>query len=153
MVKNTDFIGSLDINPYKFRHYDISDFSLIVNGKQVTNEGLSLGMNHEKTSVMGYRTLIEASGIHHSNSGLQITHEMYIKGFYDLSPDRSASSFIRPTPRSVLSGSRRNSIINYPRRSRAFCASNSTIPSTWISRATLRQTLKNGHRADTMYST
>jgi hypothetical protein len=70
MVRNTDYIGSLDSNPYKFRHYDIRDFSLIVNGKQVPSDGLSLGMNHEKTSVMGYRTLIEASGIHHSNSGL-----------------------------------------------------------------------------------
>jgi hypothetical protein len=95
MVRNTDYIGSLDSNPYKFRHYHISDFSLIVNGKQVPNQGLSLGMNHEKTSVMGYRTLFEASGIHHLNSGLQITHEMYIKGFFmllfDLTPDRSAS--------------------------------------------------------------
>jgi hypothetical protein len=94
-VKNTDCIGSLDSNPYKFRHYDISDFSLYVNGRQVPNEGLSLGMDHEKTSVMGYRTLFEATGIHHSNSGLQITHEMYINGFFmlffDLTPDRSAS--------------------------------------------------------------
>ena len=34
MVKNSDFNGSLDSNPYKFQHYDISDFSLFVNGKQ-----------------------------------------------------------------------------------------------------------------------
>ena len=26
MLKNTDFNGSLDSNPYKFQHYDISDF-------------------------------------------------------------------------------------------------------------------------------
>jgi len=56
MVKNADFIGTMDSNPYKFQHYDISDFSLFVNGKQYPNEGLSLGMDHEKTSVMGYRT-------------------------------------------------------------------------------------------------
>jgi len=52
-------------------------------------------MDHEKTSVMGYRTLFEGSGIHHSNSGLQITHDMYIKGFFmllfDLTPERGAS--------------------------------------------------------------
>ena len=29
MVKNADFIGTIDTNPYKFRHYDISDFSLL----------------------------------------------------------------------------------------------------------------------------
>ena len=44
---------------------------------------------------MGYRTLFEASGIHHSNSVLQITYDMYIKGFFmllfDLTPDRGAS--------------------------------------------------------------
>jgi len=42
MVKNTDFIGSLDSNTYKFQHYDISDFSMFVKGKLFLNEGLSL---------------------------------------------------------------------------------------------------------------
>jgi len=44
---------------------------------------------------MGYRTLFEASGINHSNSGMQITHDMHINGYYmllfDIRPDRSAS--------------------------------------------------------------
>jgi hypothetical protein len=44
---------------------------------------------------MAYRTLFEASGIHHSNSGLQITHDMYIAGYFmllfDFTPDRGAS--------------------------------------------------------------
>ena len=52
-------------------------------------------MNHENTSVIGYRTLFEVSGIHHSNSGLQITHDMYINDcfmlLFDLTPDRAAS--------------------------------------------------------------
>jgi len=34
MVKNADFIGTMDTNPYKFQLYDISNFSLFVNGKQ-----------------------------------------------------------------------------------------------------------------------
>ena len=84
MIKNTDFIGSLDSNPYKFQHYDISDLSLFVNGKQFANEGLTLGMDPEKTSVMCYRTLFEASGIHQSNTGLEITHDMYINGYFML---------------------------------------------------------------------
>ena len=66
-----------------------------MNAKQVPNEGLSLGIDHEKTFVMGYRTLFEVSGIHHSKSGLQITHDMYFDGYFiflfDLIPDRSAS--------------------------------------------------------------
>jgi len=38
MVKNADFISTLDTNPYKFQHY-ISDFSLFVNGKQYPQRG------------------------------------------------------------------------------------------------------------------
>jgi hypothetical protein len=52
-------------------------------------------MDHEKTSVMGYRTLFEGTGLHHSNSGLQITNDMYIAGYFmllfDLTPDLAAS--------------------------------------------------------------
>jgi hypothetical protein len=44
---------------------------------------------------MGYRTLFEGSGIHHSNSGLQVTHDMYIAGYFMLlfylTPDPAAS--------------------------------------------------------------
>jgi hypothetical protein len=91
MIKNTNFFGSIDTNPYLFRHHDLTHFTMYVNGKQIPNEGLSLGMDHEKTSVMGYRTLFEGSGIHHSNSGLQITHHMYIAVYFmllfDLTPD------------------------------------------------------------------
>jgi len=52
-------------------------------------------MDHENTSVMGYRTLFDGSGIHHSNAGLQVTHDMYLAGFFmlifDLTPDHAAS--------------------------------------------------------------
>ena len=95
MVKNSDFLDSMTTNPYNLRHYDISYFALHVNGRQIPAEGLSLGMDHDKTSFMGYRTLFEGSGIHHSNSGLKITHDMYINGYFmllfDFTPDRSAS--------------------------------------------------------------
>ena len=68
MLRNADFIGSQDTNPYKYRHYDICDFSLFVNGKLVPSESLCLGMDHDKTSVMDHRTLFEGSRIHHSKS-------------------------------------------------------------------------------------
>jgi len=57
MVKNTDFIGSLDSNPYKFQHYDISDFSLFVNGKQFPSKGLTLGMDHEQLRNLSLNTI------------------------------------------------------------------------------------------------
>ena len=95
MIKNSDLNGLVDKNPYKFKHYDFSEFSLYVNGRCVPSEGLSVDMDHEKTSVMMYGTLFERSGIHHSNSGLQITHGMYVNGYcmilFNLTPDRGSS--------------------------------------------------------------
>jgi hypothetical protein len=57
MVKKKDFLGSVNTNPYNFRHYDIKYFALYVNGKQIPSGGLTMDMGHEKTSVMAYRTL------------------------------------------------------------------------------------------------
>ena len=95
MINNAYFNGSVDTNPHKFRHYDIGLFSLYVNGERVPSEDLTLDMDHEKPSVMSYKTLSEVSGIHHSNSGLQITHDMYINVYFmllfDLTADRGAS--------------------------------------------------------------
>jgi hypothetical protein len=57
MIRNTDFLGSEDKNPYTFRHYDISYFSLFVNGTQIPSGGISLDTGREKTIVMCYRSL------------------------------------------------------------------------------------------------
>jgi hypothetical protein len=95
MLANKDIVGSLDTNPYKLQHFGLSNFAMFVNGKQIPGEGLKLDTGHEKTTVMGYKSLFQGSGIHHSNSGLQITHDMYINGYfmllYDLTPDMAAS--------------------------------------------------------------
>ena len=96
MIKNEEFLGTVSTNPYNFHHYNVAHFVVYVNGKQVPSKGgLSLHMGHEKTSVMGYRTLFAGSGIHHSNTGLLISHDMYIAGhfmlLFDLTPDLSAS--------------------------------------------------------------
>jgi hypothetical protein len=77
LIKNKDFLGSVDTNPYFFRHYDFQNFALCVNGKQIPGGcGLSLDTSHERKAAMTYRTLFEGSGIHHSNSVLPITPEM-----------------------------------------------------------------------------
>ena len=68
---------------------------MFVNGRQVPNEALTFDMRHEKASVMAYKTLFVASGSHHSNSGLQVTHDMFINGYimllFDLTSDLAAS--------------------------------------------------------------
>ena len=84
MVKNTEIVGSATTNPYHFHHFDLSSFVLNVNG-----------IDNEETSVMGCRTLFDCSGIQHSNSGIQVTHDMYINSYFilllDLKPDLTTS--------------------------------------------------------------
>jgi len=84
----------MNSNPFNFRHYDLTHFAMYITGKQVPTEGLTLDMSREKTAVMGYRTLFEGSGIHRSNTGLQITPAKYINGYFmlvfDLTPDLAA---------------------------------------------------------------
>jgi len=76
MLANKDFVGSTDTNPYRLQHFGLRNLAMFVNGNQIPGEGLNLDNGHEKTTVMGYKSLFEGSGIHHSNSGLQITHDM-----------------------------------------------------------------------------
>ena len=105
MVKNGDFLGTVDSNWYNLTHYDLNHFSLYINGRQIPPEGPSLKIDHAKTSVMGYKTLFEVYGIHHSNSGLRITHDLFIKGYFmlvfDLTPDRAASEGHYSNPENV----------------------------------------------------
>jgi hypothetical protein len=95
MVKNTDMLGTIDSNPFNLRHYDLQQFDLYLNGRHYPNGGLTLDTSHEKSSVMAYRTLFEGSGLHHGNSGLLVTHDLYINGYFmllfDLTPDLAAS--------------------------------------------------------------
>jgi hypothetical protein len=44
--------------------------------------------------------LFDGTGIHHSNAGLQITHDMFVNGYfkllYDMTPDQAASGHTLP---------------------------------------------------------
>ena len=68
---------------------------MYVNKKQIPSGGLTVGTGHEKTTTLAYQTLFSGSGIHHGNAGIQITHDMFIKGYFmllfDLTPDSAAS--------------------------------------------------------------
>ena len=48
-----------------------------------------MNMGHEKTSVLAYNTSFEGSTIRHSNVGLQLTHYMFIAGYFMLFDLRS----------------------------------------------------------------
>ena len=67
MIKNTDFLSSVNTNSF----YSAATISVNVNGKQIINEGLSLGMDHEKMSVIGLQDAL--GNIGHSKLELRTT--------------------------------------------------------------------------------
>ena len=78
MIANNDFLDTNNTNPYKFQHFGLRTFVVNVNGREIPSESLLIDPGHEKTTVMGYEISFEGSGIYHSTSGLQETHDMYI---------------------------------------------------------------------------
>jgi hypothetical protein len=84
MVDNKVFLGTINTNPYKFKLFGLRTFTMYVNGRQIPSESLTIDPNHEKSTVMAYKTLFRGTGIYHSNSGLQITHNMFINGYFRL---------------------------------------------------------------------
>jgi hypothetical protein len=67
---------------------------MYVNGKKIPSEGLFTNFGHAKTKVTAYRTIFKGCDIHHSNTGHQITHNMYINEYFmllvDVTPDQAA---------------------------------------------------------------
>ena len=61
MLDNTEVLGSLTRNPFRFQHFDTTYFKLYVNGIQLPSGGLHLDIACEKGSVMAYRALFEGS--------------------------------------------------------------------------------------------
>jgi len=57
MIANTDFLGTINTNPYKFQHFGLRTFVMYVNGRQIPSEPLAIDTAHEKTTVMEYKTI------------------------------------------------------------------------------------------------
>ena len=95
MIDNKDFLDSLVTNPFKFHHFNMDSFSHYINGKYIPSTDLHLNIKNEKLSVMVYRTLFQGTGFRHSNAGLQISHAMFVNGYFVLlfylTPDHGAS--------------------------------------------------------------
>jgi hypothetical protein len=90
MLRVADFTGSADINPYHFRHFSLTHYVIYVNGRQALSVGLFLNTAGAKTCTMAYQKPFRVVGIHHGNTGIQITPAPFMKGsfilVFDLAP-------------------------------------------------------------------
>ena len=55
MVKNCDFTGSVDSNPFNFQHFNLSSFVMYVNGQQIPTEELHVDAKFKKTTPLANR--------------------------------------------------------------------------------------------------
>ena len=116
-IKNADFTGSVDSNLYNFQHFNINHFAMHVDGQKIPSGGLTVGTGHEKMTTMAYQTLFTGSGIHHGNSGIQITHDIFIKGYFmllfDLTPTVLPLRTTQVSPKTGVSASTQSLIQLY----------------------------------------
>jgi len=100
MIKNSEFNGSVDTNPYKFRHYDIIEISPYVNGRRVPSEGLSLVMDHEKRLSLAIGHSLKGPDYITRTRVYRFSH-MFINGFFMLHENgniRMELQLSRPLP-------------------------------------------------------
>jgi hypothetical protein len=100
-VKNSAFVGSACTNPFEFKHYDVTQLVLYVNGVQYPADPLKMNCSSPFGVTRAYETLFSSTGIHHDDRGHMITQEMFTKGYFilgfDLTPDREADEHISLT--------------------------------------------------------
>lgn len=88
MVDNDAYSGTRGKNPFNFKHNDISQFNLSVNGVQVPNQPIRFDYTAGAiTSTRGYNTLFKGTGIHFFDKGHQITKKFYDNGCFLLAFD------------------------------------------------------------------
>jgi len=92
MVKNKAYSGNRSMDPFKFEHFNIQRFNLLVNGVQVPSQALEFDFTNPENvkSSRGYNMLFRANGIKHVDRGLQITKDMFDKNYFILAFDLTA---------------------------------------------------------------
>lgn len=98
MIDNESYTGTRTLNPYHFKHNNITQFNLVVNGVQVPSHPFQFDYTSKQPPISsrGYLSLFKGTGIHFFDKGHQITKQLYDNGFFliafDLTSDNSYGS-------------------------------------------------------------
>ena len=94
LVDNKAFAGSLDKNPFNFKHYNASYMSVSVNGRSFPNQPFIFNFDKDQY-IRGFNTLFENTGRLGRNEG-SISRTDYSQGFFltclNLASDQSDGS-------------------------------------------------------------
>ncbi|XP_066933772.1 uncharacterized protein F54H12.2-like [Clytia hemisphaerica] len=88
MIDNDAYTGNLKKNPFNFKHFDVREISVYVNGKN-TSPPMKLNFT-DGEYLEGYRSIFAATGKSHRDEGICINRKEYSQGYslfgWDLSP-------------------------------------------------------------------
>ena len=98
LVDGDAFTGKTGKNPYNFKHFNVNNVGLSVNGEEIPFKQLTLTYpteNNDNTDkvdfIQAYNTLFSGTGKMYANMGLDISREDYANGYtlyaFDLTPD------------------------------------------------------------------
>jgi hypothetical protein len=98
LVENSAYNGSFDRNPFNFKHFDLAQLKIFVDGQQMNLRPLDLDFEHHNY-VQGYMSLYEGTGKFGRDEGLDITRYDFANGYalyaFDLTPDLAENDHIQ----------------------------------------------------------
>ena len=88
MIDNDSYTGNYKKNPFNFKHFDVREIAVYVNGKTLSQP---MKLNFEGGEYLeGYRSLFTTTGKINRDEGIDLTRRDYSKGYslfgFDLSP-------------------------------------------------------------------
>ena len=88
LVPGKNFAGSIDTNPFNFKHYDVNTIELRVGGREIT----PLKLNFDSDNYgLAYLYLLNGIGIGGSDKGIWLNYDEFAKGnsffVFDLTAD------------------------------------------------------------------
>lgn len=98
MLSNKRFVAARNLNPFYLEMFNLEQFVLYVDGKQVPSKPLVIKHSTEgdNISARAYNALFSQTGIRHFDKGHQITKQLFDSCYFmlafDLTPDASYSS-------------------------------------------------------------
>ena len=95
MVDNSSFNGEQKENPFYYKHYNLTNMAIYVDGKQIPSKPLRPNFKLKQYS-RAFVNLFQATGKYSQDEDNDITHEDFGKGYalfaFDLTPDLSSDS-------------------------------------------------------------
>ena len=79
MVDNDSFTGNYKKNPFNFKHFDVREIAVFVNGETLSNP---MKFNFEGEEYLeGYHSLFTSTGKINSDSGIDLKRKGYPNGY------------------------------------------------------------------------